>query len=123
MTYGAKLTRSLLSATMLTGVVVATQASAQTEGAADAAAEAPAAETFGDTIIVTGTRRATTIQDTPINISAIGAEDLARQRIDDVRDLADFTPGMTISDTGQGSTGSIVLRGLSASDVGDGGTN
>lgn len=121
MTYGAKLTRALLSATMLTGAAVAAQASAQ--DAADAGTGTSAAEAPGDVIIVTGTRRATTIQDTPINISAIGAEDLARQRIDDVRDLADFTPGMTISDTGPGSTGSIVLRGLSASDVGDGGAN
>ncbi|MBB6124041.1 outer membrane receptor protein involved in Fe transport [Sphingobium subterraneum] len=34
-----------------------------------------------------------------------------------MRDLADFTPGMTISDTGPGSTGTIVLRGLNASDT------
>lgn len=53
----------------------------------------------------------------PINISAIGDEQLARQRIDDVRDIADFTPGLTISDTGPGSTGAIVLRGLNASDT------
>ena len=71
----------------------------------------------GDAIIVTGTRRSTTIMETPINISAVGAEELARQHIQDVRDLADFTPGMTISDTGPASTGSIVLRGLKASDV------
>jgi outer membrane receptor protein involved in Fe transport len=104
---------------MFTGAALALPAAAQNT----ANAETPGATTFGDEILVTGTRRATTIQDTPINISAIGAEELARQRIDDVRDLADFTPGLTISDTGPGTTGSIVLRGLSASDVGDGGAN
>jgi len=98
-----------LSATMFTSTALAMPALAQE-------AVGPAAED-GDAIIVTGTRRSTTIMDTPINISAIGSEELARQRIDDVRDLADFTPGMTISDTGPGSTGSIVLRGLNASDA------
>jgi outer membrane receptor protein involved in Fe transport len=106
---------------MFTSVALATQASAEEAADAAAEAEASAAVAEGDAIIVTGTRRATTIMDTPINISAIGAEEIALQRIDDVRDLADFTPGMTISDTGPGSTGSIVLRGLSADDVGDGG--
>src|SRR3990170_4193705 len=121
MRYCARIRFGLLSATMLTGVAFASQASAQE--VAEAETEAPAASTDGDVILVTGTRRATTIQDTPINISAIGAEDIARQRIDDVRDIADFTPGMTISDTGAGSTGSVVLRGLSADDVSDGGTS
>jgi len=105
---------ALLSATIITGTVGAMPALAQ-----------DAAETVdtGDAIVVTGTRRATTIMDTPINISAMGAEELKRQRVDDVRDLADFTPGLTISDTGPGSTGSIVLRGLNASDVASGGSN
>lgn len=71
----------------------------------------------GNEITVTATRRATSIQDVPINISAVSEEQISRQRIDDVRDLADFTPGMTISDTGPGSTGTIVLRGLNASDA------
>lgn len=100
---------TLLGATILMGVGT-TPALAQ-----DAA---PDANEGGDAgaIVVTATRRATSIQDVPINISAVGAEQLAKQRIDDVRDLADFTPGMTISDTGPGSTGTIVLRGLNASD-------
>lgn len=68
-------------------------------------------------IIVTATRRATSLQDVPINISAVGSEQLNRQRIDDVRDVADFTPGLTIADSGPGATGTIVLRGLNASDV------
>ncbi|WP_313433674.1 TonB-dependent receptor [Novosphingobium sp.] len=114
MTHRAKMRAALLSATIITGTVGAMPALAQ-----------DAAETVdtGDAIVVTGTRRATTIMDTPINISAMGAEELKRQRVDDVRDLADFTPGLTISDTGPGSTGSIVLRGLNASDVASGGSN
>lgn len=116
MTSYAKLRLGLLSATMFTGVAFATQASAQEVADAGTDAEASAAATYGDAIIVTGTRRSTTIMDTPINISAVSAEELEQQRIDDVRDLAAFTPGMTISDTGPRSTGTIVLRGLRASD-------
>lgn len=117
MTKCSTLRMGLLSATMLAGSTLATQAYAQ-----DASDTETAAESI-DAIVVTGTRRSTTIQDTPINISAIGAEELAKQRIEDVRDIADFTPGMTVLDTGPGSTGNIVLRGLSASDTGDFGSD
>jgi len=98
---------TLLGTTILMGVGTT---------AAFAQDAAPAGEENTGEIVVTATRRATSIQEVPINISAVGAEQLARDRIDDVRDLADFTPGMTISDTGPGSTGTIVLRGLNASD-------
>ncbi len=121
MTYCAKLRLGLLSATMLTGAALATQASAQETASVDA--ESSAATSYGDAIIVTGTRRSTTIMDTPVNISAMSADTLDEMRIDDVRDLADFTPGMTISDTGPRSTGTIVLRGLRASDQDSFGTD
>ena len=89
--------------------------------AADPAAADPAASASagsdGDTIVVTGTRRSTTIMNTPINIQAVGSEQISREHIDDIRDLAAFTPGLTVSDTGPRSTGTVVLRGLSASDV------
>ncbi|GFZ90418.1 TonB-dependent receptor [Sphingobium fuliginis] len=101
---------TLLGATILMGVGTT---SAFAQGAADGA---DGAGGEGNEIVVTATRRAVSIQDVPINISAVGQEQLARQRIDDVRDIADFTPGVTISDTGPGSTGTIVLRGLNASD-------
>ncbi|TCM20559.1 outer membrane receptor protein involved in Fe transport [Novosphingobium sp. PhB165] len=113
MTYRAKMKAGLLSATVFTSTALAVPAMAQDATVSD----------DGNAIVVTGTRRATTIMDTPINISAIGSEDLARQHIDDVRDLAAFTPGLTISDTGPGGTGTIVLRGLNASDVDSGGAN
>lgn len=115
----ARLKLGLLSATMLTSAVFATP------GLAQAAGENVAADDSGsdDVIIVTATRRDTTIMETPVNISVVGAEDIAKNRIDDVRDLADFTPGVTISDTGPGSTGTIVLRGLRASDTSSFGSN
>ena len=115
------LRNALLSATCFSTLALSIPATAQ-DTAAQAASE-PDPDVLGDAIVVTGTRRATTLMDTPINITAVSAEELARQRIDDVRDIADFTPGMTVSDTGAGSTGKIVLRGLSASDTTDGGSN
>lgn len=101
--------KTLLGTTMLMGVGIA-------PAFAQDAPEKGAGGYSGD-IVVTATRRATSLQDVPINISAVGSEQLARQRIDDIRDIADFTPGVTISDTGPGSTGTIVLRGLNASDT------
>lgn len=104
---------ALNSATFLTGCMLTTGVMAQDAGASAGSEE----------IVVTATRRETTLQDTPINISAISADMLEKQRIDDVRDIADFTPGITISDTGPTSTGSIVLRGISADDTGDSGSD
>jgi iron complex outermembrane receptor protein len=109
--------QALLGATILMG---STAFPAFAQMAPEAAADAPqAAATSEDNsaIVVTATRRATSLQDVPINIAAVSAEQLSRQRIDDVRDIADFTPGVTIADTGPGSAGTIVLRGLNASDT------
>lgn len=89
---------------------------------AQAADDSAAAPGNANEIVVTATRRSTTLQDVPINISAVGAEQLSRQRIDDVQDLAAFTPGMTVTDTGPRSTGNIVLRGISSADA-SGGSN
>ena len=115
----ARLKLGLLSATMLTSTMIATPVLAQEMSENMTSDDAGAGA--DNMIIVTATRRATTLMETPVNISVVSAEDLERNRIDDVRDLADFTPGLTISDTGPGSTGTIVLRGLNASGSGDGG--
>lgn len=110
--------KALYGATILMGST-AFPAFAQTAPAPAPASDAPQASAVEDNsaIVVTATRRATSLQDVPINITALGGDQLARQRIDDIRDIADFTPGVTIADTGPGSTGTIVLRGLNASDT------
>lgn len=112
--------RSITRAALLAATAYASLAGS-TAFAQDAAAEA--VEGDGETIVVTGTRRALSLQDVPINISAVSAEELSEKRIDDVRGIAAFTPGMTILDTGPRSSGTIVLRGLSASDTDTFGNN
>lgn len=108
---------TLLSASILTTAMIGgAPATAQALAAADAAAGS-------DAIIVTATRRSTSLADVPINISAVGAEQLQTQRIRDVRELADFTPGVTINQTGPRATGTVVLRGLSATETSDFGSN
>jgi outer membrane receptor protein involved in Fe transport len=121
MSYRSKLRLELLAATMFTTVAFAAPALADEAADAPEAASPDASADEGESIIVTATRRDTTLMNTPINISALGSDELERQRIDDLRDIADFTPGLTISDTGPGGAGTVVMRGLNASDVGAGG--
>lgn len=108
----------LLAASILAGVPALTPALAAGAASGDAAvADAgDAAAGDDDAIVVTATRRAVRLLDVPINISALGADELANQRLNDVRDLGAFTPGVTITDTGPRGAGTIVMRGLSADD-------
>ena len=110
----------LLCATALMGVAgtpaLAQEAPAEPSAGTPAAAGTAAAATSND-IIVTGSRRRTTLQDAPINISAISSETIQTQRLDDIRSLAAFVPGVTVADTGPGSTGNIILRGISSGDT------
>ncbi|WP_341871520.1 TonB-dependent receptor [Sphingomonas faeni] len=76
-----------------------------------------AVESGSNEIIVTGSRRRTTLQDAPINISAVSAEAIQSLRLDDVRSLAAFVPGVTVADTGPASTGGIILRGIASGDT------
>ena len=125
---GARVARSISRAALLGATVLAsvgaTRAAAQTEGAGVAAVQATD-QTGGNAneIVVTGSRRSVTLQDAPINISAVSAETLTRMRVDDVRGLAAFTPGVTIVDTGPASTGNIILRGIESGDTSVNGAN
>lgn len=113
----AALRRGLLCASVLCGPV-----------AVHAAEPAPAADgaattTNEQTIVVTATRRSTSLQDVPINISAVSSQALQDQHVDDVRSLGALTPGLTIKDTGPSANGTIIMRGLSADDSSSSGNN
>ena len=108
------LRQALLCATIL--AAIAPLAAHAAEGGAEAPA-APEATTNEQTIVVTATRRSTSLQDVPINISAVSSQALQDQHIDDVHGLGAVTPGLTIKDNGPSGNGTIIMRGLSANDT------
>jgi outer membrane receptor protein involved in Fe transport len=111
----------LLCATALVSVAAA-PALAQEASAPEQEASSGSA-TASNEIVVTGSRRRTTLQDAPINISAVSGQMIESQRLDDIRALGNFTPGVTIADTGPASTGEIILRGISSGDTSVNGSN
>ncbi len=75
------------------------------------------AQEVSDEIIVTATRRAESIQDIPLNISALGGEEIAKQGLDDLSELAAFVPGLNIADQGGRDGNRIVVRGLNVENI------
>jgi len=89
--------------------------------AGTAYAQPKAAETIElEPIIVTAERRETSLQTTPISVTALSAEALQTRGVADISDLAKFTPNMTfITSTGIGGsrTAFVFLRGIGQSQV------
>lgn len=88
-------------------------------GLSDAAIAAPADQSTGDTIIVTGTRQANrTVADSMSPIDVISAEDLEKTGADSVRDMiGSVTPSANVSNAGAGASFAVKtlsLRGLSS---------
>lgn len=75
------------------------------------------AQSLEDEIIVTATRRAESIQDIPLNISAIGGAEIAQQGFDDLSELSAFVPGLNIADQGGRDGNRIVVRGLNVENI------
>lgn len=65
-------------------------------------------------IIVTAQKRDTTIQDTPMSVSAISGEALQEQGISDIEEAARGIPGVSLTSAGSGQT-IYTIRGLSSS--------
>ncbi|WP_218313285.1 TonB-dependent receptor [Alteromonas antoniana] len=94
-------------------------------GTAAIAQEATVSEKQIEKIEVTATRRSGTLQEVPINISAITSETLAQQNIEDLDGVARWVPGLTVTDQGGRSDSPIIVRGLNTNSSGpgaDGGT-
>lgn len=68
-------------------------------------------------VIVTATRRAESVQDIPVNISAIGGTQIEQQGFDDLSELAAYVPGINIVDQGGRDGNRIVVRGLNAEPI------
>jgi len=63
------------------------------------------------TVVVTATKRATTVQSTPISITAVTSEEIASRGVTDFQTLARSVPGLAIRDDGPGQS-EFEMRGL-----------
>jgi iron complex outermembrane receptor protein len=73
------------------------------------------AQESGDTvdeIFVTATKRAENIQDVPISITAYGAEFIEKSGVEDIHDVALYSPNFTISSSSQLTNFRIAIRGV-----------
>ena len=71
-------------------------------------------------LVVTATRRAGSVQDVPINISAIGAQRIEEQGFNEVADLLAFVPGINAVDQGGRNGNNLIVRGINAEPLGQG---
>ena len=76
-----------------------------------AAAAADATQTVGE-VVVTAQKRAGTLQTTPISITAVTGDQLERQGVTGVDQLATATPGVSVQSVGPGRS-NYDIRGLS----------
>jgi len=103
----------------LAAALLGAWAQAQTAPPAPAAAAAPAdgaAEPSSqiESIVVTGERRSSTVQKTPLSITAVTGQQLEEQGITDVARLVTQIPGVSMESEGPGRT-NFDMRGLSNS--------
>jgi outer membrane receptor protein involved in Fe transport len=70
-----------------------------------------------DEVIVTATRRASSLQDIPFNISAMTSETLERLRVSQLHDLSRHVPGLTLIDQGNRGASRMTVRGLNVSSL------
>ncbi|WP_103096310.1 TonB-dependent receptor [Novosphingobium guangzhouense] len=76
-----------------------------------ATAQETAEQPVGNEIVVTALKRSTTLQETPISISAITGDTLSKSGVQSIGDLSATTPGLNLVDGGP-SQRRVVIRGI-----------
>ena len=71
---------------------------------------------FGNTIIVTATKREQTLQETPISVSVTSGDTLENAQIRDVLDLQTVTPSLRVSQLQTSSASTFIIRGFGNGD-------
>ena len=70
-------------------------------------------------IIVTASRRETTIQELPFNIAAIGGDRLDEQRLTSLTEVGRWVPGLSVIDQGPRGASLMTVRGLNVQSIND----
>jgi iron complex outermembrane receptor protein len=75
-------------------------------------------------VVVTASRRSETVQDIPINISAVSSEKIGKLRLFGISEISRYVPGLQVIDRGpRDEVPDILVRGLNTSGLGPGYTS
>ena len=111
---GRARSRALCRSVALAGSCLAALASSTALAQDEAEVQEQQAAASPLEIIVTAERRATNLQDTPLSVLAITNEAIEAKGIEDLEDLAQYSPNLTISPTrgNANNAASFVIRGI-----------
>ncbi|HUG44945.1 MAG TPA: TonB-dependent receptor, partial [Sphingomicrobium sp.] len=98
------------------GPVVPQQTGPTEEEAIAQVADERLAQTSGDDIIVTATKRASTVQDVPFSVNAQTQQDIQRANAQTLEDLSRNVAGLTVQNLGPGQS-QVSIRGVSAGQI------
>ncbi|HEU4617895.1 MAG TPA: TonB-dependent receptor [Gammaproteobacteria bacterium] len=70
-----------------------------------------------DEMVVTASRRETTVQETPLNVQALSGEMLESERLSNLTELSRFIPGLTVVDQGPRASDLMTVRGLNVTSL------
>jgi iron complex outermembrane receptor protein len=107
------------TSTLLIGtaaIAIASPALAQTAQESAAQAANQPQETQGADIIVTATKRASTVQDVPFSVNAQTQEDIQRANAQTIEDISRNVAGLTVQNLGPGQS-QVSVRGVSAGQI------
>lgn len=102
--------------TSLAPLAVAVAAALGSQGLAPVASAQDAGVPI-ETIVVTASRRETTVQELPFNISAFSGELLEQQRLTHLSDFSRWVPGLTVVNQGPRAADIMTVRGLNVRSV------
>lgn len=100
--------KSLVAVLIASSMWLPANAFAQEEASPQAGSDDPK----GD-IVVTAQRRGESLQDVPISITAVSAENLEKQGVKDIADIARIVPGVELNLAGNNRT-AVSIRGIRA---------
>ncbi|HLF13181.1 MAG TPA: TonB-dependent receptor [Gammaproteobacteria bacterium] len=105
-------TTQRLTVRPLTAAIAAVLGSGYAAGPALAQGGAAARQVQVDEMVVTASRRETTVQELPFNIAAISGATLERQRLTSLTEFSRWVPGLTVVDQGPRGSNLMTVRGL-----------
>ncbi|HEV2746838.1 MAG TPA: TonB-dependent receptor [Allosphingosinicella sp.] len=96
--------------------LLAMSSAAAAQGGAGAQGAGPGETDDDETIIVTATKRASTVQDVPFSINAQSQEDIQKSGATTIEDLSRNVAGLTVQNLGPGQS-QVAVRGVSAGQI------